>query len=362
MPQTQPARYGIIGSGWRADFFLRMAQLMPDRFHATGVVTRSTERGSAVTERWGVPTFRTAADMVAAERPDFVIVSVPWAVTPDAVRDLVVRDVPVLAETPPAPDEESLASLWADTGSSGLVQVAEQYPLMPWHVARLTVVAAGTIGAPTSVQISSTHQYHAVALIRRYLGLTFETATVNAQAFTAPLANPLSPQGWSGDATPQPLSTTLATIDFGDRMGLYDFTDNQWWNPLRRERLVVRGAAGEIIDDSIVRLLDPTTPITSTLQKRFVGTGLNLEGLGLDHISLDGQIVYRNPYKDARLADDDIAVAALLEAMGRWTHGEADAPYPLADACQDHLIAIAVEESARTGREIVVTAQDWAGR
>ncbi len=32
----QSARYGIVGSGWRSDFFLRLAALMPERFEVTG--------------------------------------------------------------------------------------------------------------------------------------------------------------------------------------------------------------------------------------------------------------------------------------------------------------------------------------
>jgi len=55
-------------------------------------------------------------------------------------------------------------------GASGLVQVAEQYHLMPSHASRLALARSGAIGTVTSVQISSTHAYHAVALIRAYLG------------------------------------------------------------------------------------------------------------------------------------------------------------------------------------------------
>ena len=67
---------------------------------------------------WGVPTFRTAATCWSADRPDFVIVSVPWPVTPGATRELVAAGVPVLAETPPAPDLDGLRALWADVGGA----------------------------------------------------------------------------------------------------------------------------------------------------------------------------------------------------------------------------------------------------
>ncbi|MDZ5446666.1 Gfo/Idh/MocA family oxidoreductase [Micromonospora sp. 4G57] len=361
MTTAVQTRFAIVGSGWRGAFFLRLARLLPQRFRVTGVVTRTASRGEEVAAEWGVPTFRSAADLLAHERPDFVIVSVPWSVTPDVTRELVAVGVPVLAETPPAPDLAGLRSLWSDVGDSGLVQVAEQYLLMPGHAARLELIRAGVLGEPTSVQISSTHLYHAVSLIRGLLGVGYDTAEVSARAFVASLANPLSPEGWSGDMTPQQLVTTLATIDFGGRMGLYDFTDNQWWNPLRSRRLVVRGSLGEMVDDRVVRLVDPTTPVESSLVRRQTGVDLNLEGLDLKHISFDGRVVYRNPFVGSGLSDDDLAVADIVARTGAWAREEGPAPYPLAEACQDHLISLAIEESVRSGRPVVTTREAWAG-
>ena len=354
--------FGVLGSGWRSEFFLRLARMAPDRLRAAGVVTRTAERGAEVTAEWGVPTFRTVAELLAAESPDFVIVSTPWPVTPDAVRELVGLGARVLAETPPAPDLPGLRALWADVGASGLVQVAEQYLLMPGHAARLAVVREGVIGAPTSVQVSSTHLYHAVSMIRGLLGVGFEPAVVSARAFTAPLVDPLSFAGWSGDSTPKDASTTLATLDFGGRMGLYDFTDNQWWNPLRARRIVVRGSIGELVDDRLVRLTDPRTAVESHLVPRRTGIDLNLEGSDLDHISFDGRVVYRNPFFGARFSEDDLGVAVLLEQTGAWARGEGPEPYPLADGLQDHLISVAIGESLATGRDVTTTTEAWARR
>jgi predicted dehydrogenase len=352
--------FGLVGSGWRGRFFLRLARVLPDRFRVTGVVTRTAGRGAEIEADWRVPTVRTVADLLARERPDHIITSVPWASMPDAVREVVGHRIPVLAETPPAPDLDGLRALWSDVGGTGLVQVAEQYRLMPGHAARLAVVRAGAIGAPTSVQISSTHLYHAVSLIRGLLGIGYEPAEVSAKAFTAPLADPLTPDGWTGDGTPYDRVTTLATIDFGGRMGLYDFTDNQWWNPLRARRIVVRGTLGEVVDDRVVRLVDPTTPVESALIRRQTGIDLNLEGLDLKHVSFDGDVMYRNPFAGAGLSDDDIAVADLLARTGAWSREAGPPPYPLAEACQDHLISLAIGESLRTGAPARTGTEAWA--
>jgi len=355
------ARYAIVGSGWRASVFLRMAYLMPERFAVTGVVTRRADPGAELEAAWGVPTYRSIDALLDVGRPDFVVLSVPWPVTPDLTRELVERGIPVLAETPPAPDAEGLRALWAEVGASGLVQVAEQYALMPLHAARLSLVREGLIGTPSSALVSSTHQYHAVSLMRRFLGVGLEPASVRAQRVTSGLADPIAPDGWTHDLSAKPATSTLASIDFGGgRLGRYDFTDNQWWNPLRPDHLIVRGSAGEIFDETVVRMADDVTPVTSRIERSMTGWGMNYEGLDLTHLSLDGRVIFRNEFEGARLSDDDISVATLLVQTGACVRDEADPPYPLAEACHDHLISLAIEQAANTGSTVEVPAQPWA--
>ena len=355
-----PFRFAVVGSGWRSEFFVRMARLLPERFTCAGVVTREAERGAWVERQWGVPTVRTVAELPALA-PELVVTGTPWPVTPHAVTELVDLGLPVLAETPPAPDADGLRALWAAVGSSGLVQVAEHSPAMPMHQARLAAVGSGLIGRPTSVQVSSTHLYHAVGLVRALLGVGRGPVVVRSSQFTAPLVDPMTRDGWNGRAEPIDRSTILATLDFGDgRSALYDFTDNQWHNPLRTNRIVVRGTHGELVDDTVTRWVDERTVTSSTFHRWQTGVEQNLDGWDTQHISLDGRVLWRNPFEGARLADDDVAVATLLARCAAWAHDEGPAPYPLADGCQDHLVGLAIEESARTGAPVTAGPQAWA--
>lgn len=353
---TQPGRYGIVGSGWRTGFFLRLAEAMPERFAVSGVVTRTAESGREIEAQWRVPTVRTVDELGAV---DFVVVSVPWKVTPVVTAELVAKGIPVLTETPPAPDVSGLAELWAEVGDSGLVQVAEQNPFLPSHAAQLSVVQGGALGEVSSVQMSSTHLYHAVSVLRLLLGVGFAPATVSAQQFSGPLVNPYGRGGWTRDAEAKDATTTLATLDFGGRMGVYDFTSNQWQNPLRSNRIVIRGSHGELVDDRVVRLVDPVTAVESRLIRRQTGVDRNLEGFALDHLSLDGSVVYRNPFPGVRLSDEDIAIGTLLDRMTSWCRGSGEPPYPLAEAAQDHLVALAIEESLRSSQPILTTSGPW---
>ena len=370
-----PARFAIVGTGWRTRFMLRLAAMAPERLEPVAIVGRTPERARdalAEARRDAAPFASRLDDALPADsledalarRPAFVVVAVPWEASPGMIERCVRAGVPVLAETPPAPDMDGLAALWRSVGGSSLVQVAEQYTRMPGHAARIALLERGVIGAPHQVQLSSTHLYHAVSLIRTMLGAgdpaAVTAATATARTFTAPMVDPLTPAGWVGSAEPQPRTTMLATLDFGaGRAGLYDFVDNQWWNPTLHRRIVIRGERGEIADDSVLRMT-PDGPVESHLEHRRTGRDLNLEGNALWHTSFDGEVVYRNAWHASRMSEDDLAVAQILEDTGRWARGEGPEPYPLAQGCWDHALSLAMIESAQTGRDVRVEDVPWA--
>ncbi|MVA74632.1 gfo/Idh/MocA family oxidoreductase [Auraticoccus sp. F435] len=346
--------FAVVGAGWRAGFFWRAAAGL-DGLDCVGAVVRTPRE-------LPVPTFGTLQECLSAARPDFVVTSTPWPVTPEVIREAVGHGLPVLAETPPAPDLEGLRALWSDVGESGLVQVAEQYLLMPSHAARLALVRSGAIGTPGQVQVSSTHQYHAVSMMRGFLGVGRGPVTVRATRTTAPLVDPLVRDAWSGDDTAHDAGTVLATVDFGDgRSGLYDFTDNQWHNQLRFRRLLVRGSHGELMDDEVVRLAAPETILRSRITRYTSGRDLDLDGFDTEHLSWEGQVLYRNPYRGRRWMDEEIAIATLLEQTAAWVRGEGEPPYPLADGIFDHRVALAVEEALATDRTVRTGAEPWDG-
>ncbi|MEY9911549.1 putative dehydrogenase [Catenulispora sp. MAP12-49] len=355
-----PVTIGIIGAGWRADFFARLAALLPERLVLVGAAVRRAGSAQEVARRWGVPVYLSPAELIAKQHPDFVVVSVPWPATPEVTAAVVGAGVPVLAETPPAPDAEGLRALWAEVGGRQLVQVAEQYLLLPGHAARRELVRRGVIGRASSVQVSSTHGYHAVSMIRGLLDAGFGPVRVRASAFAAPLVDPLTRAGWTDDETPKEATTTLATLDFGDgRSGLYDFTDNQWHNRLRLRRILIRGSLGEIADDTVVRWGGPRTVLRSSLVRSQLGHDLNLDGHDTEHLSFDGEVVWHNPFAGLRLMDEEIAIATLLTATASWVRGEGPAPYPLAEACQDHLLSLAIDRASATGEQVQTEVEPW---
>lgn len=345
--------FALLGSGWRARMYLDVAAAL-GTVRCAGVVVRTPRTLE-------VPTY-TSLDACLRDHPvDFVLTSTPHHVTPGLVVEAVERGLPVLAETPPAPDLDGLRSLWAAVGGSGLVQVAEQYPLMPSHAARRALVATGAIGTPTQVQVSSTQHYHAVALARGLLAAGRGPVQVRATRFTAPLVSPLGRGGWTDDDQEHPTTTTIATLDFGGaRSAVYDFTEQQTRNLLRFRRLTVRGSAGELHEDEVVRMTGPRTLVRTPLVRRQTGHDLDLNGYQTEHISFGSEVLYRNPYPGRRWMDEEIAMATLLEQTASWVHGDGPPPYPLAEGTQDQQIALALQEAAATGATVTTSREAWS--
>lgn len=353
-----PIRFGLIGGGWRAEFFTRIAAAIPGRFEIVGVHVRSAEKGAAFGQRWRLPVCDTLEAMADLE-PDFVVLSVSAAAHLEFARELHRLNLAVLCETPAAADVASMIEIWRLVEHGFRIHVAEQYLYQPLHAARLAVIASGKLGRVSSARVSAAHGYHGVSLIRHLLGIGFEDAVTRGRQFQAPIVQ--GPDRF-GPPAEERLVTSLQLLgefDFGDRLGLFDFTDVQYRSYVRSHRVVVRGERGEVVDREVRYLRDHRTPVTEELHRRDRGHYGDLDGLYLESMVLGSETVYRNPFPHARLMDDEIAIAVALEKMGSYARG-GTGPYSFAEAAQDQYLALTMAEAARTGETITTSRQPWA--
>jgi predicted dehydrogenase len=353
--------YGIIGSGWRTEFFLRIAKELPERFKVFGVVTRTEASGKNIEEKFAVRTYRSIDDLLKATKIDFAIVSVPWKIAPLRTKELVERGIPVLTETPPAPDLDGLIEINKLTERGAKIQVAEQYHLHPLHAARITIAISGKLGEISQVQISECHGYHGVSLMRKLLGIGFENASITATKITAPLM--MGPNRNGGPVEEKVIESeqVIASFDFGGKYGIYDFSDDQYFSWIRSKRLLVRGSKGEINGMSVRYLKDFQTPVEYDLKRVNLGEYGNLEGFGLKGILAGEEWIYLNPFSSGKLSDDEIGLAACLEKMYEYTTTGEDF-YSLAEGSQDHYLSLMIAEAVKTGVKIKTERQPWASK
>ncbi|MFH1567508.1 MAG: Gfo/Idh/MocA family oxidoreductase, partial [Gemmatimonadota bacterium] len=350
--------FALIGAGWRAEFYLRIARACPERFRVTGILARSPDKAARLARDFGVPVVTELGGLLAAG-PLFTVTSVSWDANPEWLRRLAAAGMPALSETPPATGVEEMRGLCDLVGGGARIQVAEQYHLQPHHAARIAFARSGRLGRITQAQVSAAHGYHGISLIRRFLGLGCEPAEISAYTFTSPLVEGPGRAGPPAAERIQASQQLVARFDFGDRLGVFDFTGDQYFSYVRRQRLLVRGERGEIVDGAATYLKDYLTPIAVEFRRHQAGPEGNLEGHYLKGIQAGDDWLYHNPLAPGPLPDDEIALGECLLRMA--AHAEGGPPfYPLAEACQDRYLDILMHQSAETGRPVVAERQAWA--
>jgi len=352
-------KIGLYGSGWRAEYFLRVARALPCQFEIVGVITTNEEKAAWFTQEFGVKCHKTLNEFSAAEAPDYMVVSVNASASTDITLRVLESGIPVLLETPAAPDLETLYRFNQSFHQKTKIQIAEQYPLQPMHKARLAFLRKGKIGTPSHVQISYTHAFHGMSIIRDYLNIGFENAEITAKKFTVPIVAGYTRTGEPAEEIIKEHTQTVAVFDFGRKTALFNHETDQHRSWVRSPIIQIKGERGEIFNNKIKYLADFKTPIESEFIRKDLGREENFEGFDLKGIFADGEWLYRNPYQGSRLADDEIAVAECMASMAEYVKGNTSR-YGLPEASQDVYLSLMMDEAAKSGRPVRTETQLWA--
>jgi predicted dehydrogenase len=334
---------------------LRVVAALPSRFEVAGIAARSAADLAAL----GHAVYDEPRALATAA-PDFVVVALPPDAAQPVVADLAAAGIPVLTETPAAGRVEQLVTLHQLVEGGACVHVGEQYHLEPLLFAQLAVARSGRLGAVTDAHVDVAHDYHGMSILRRALGVTFEPPLVTSRRDPRPIH--LGP-GRQGDPVADERTTTvhaLAWLDYGDRLGVYEWHDDQYRTWVRSTSVVIRGVRGELRDD-VVRSVDPSgAPVVSRLERVSAGGPGNHEGLFLRGYLLDGQWLTWNDHLPARLPDDELSIARLLDQMADHVLRGGPSPYDVAEAAQDQYLQLVVRRAAEAGAPVRAQRQPWA--
>ncbi len=351
--------FAIVGSGWRSEFYLRIAKALPDRFDICGIVTRNENKRKSVEMDWGIRCYSTVDEMLYNSKPYFVVVSVSPSATYDILRSLLDKRVPVLSETPPSSEIKQLNELNALVKKGAKIQIAEQYHLQPLNVARLKIIESEKLGEISQAYISSCHGYHAISLMRKFLGIKYENAKISSYKFITPLIDGPHRYGVVEDKTLNS-EQIIAIIDFGHKFGIYDFSSDQYSSWIRAPRITIRGNKGEIVDDEVRYLKDFKTPVEIKLKRLNAGENSSVhEDYHLKGILLGDEWLYENPFMLGRLMDDEIAVASCLEKMENYIENDVQF-YSLSEASQDYYLSLMINETLSKTGQIETKSQSWS--
>lgn len=345
-----PIRIGIIGGGWRATYYLRIASLLPHLFHITGIVLRDPAKYSDLLARWNVPAYRSAEELSAVS--DFLVLAVSKTSATAYITELAAADIPLLAETPPATNLAEYEQLSAIAARNPRIQVAEQYPLLPHNQARSSYISSDKLGDVMHVQVSAGHGYHGISLIRKWLsiGMALECEIIGRR-FTLPIADtPHRGQAPSNEPGVEQQDIAIFTFANG-KSAVLDFARSQYFSTIRSNRVLIRGTHGEIQDNTITRKIGPDHFETVTIQRSQHGQEDSLFNLSLAQLQAGADILYRNPFAPHSLSDEEIGIAEALLRMRVFLQ-EGTSFYSLDEALTDVRLGLSMDE-ALAGKEAV---------
>ncbi len=328
-------KYGIVGAGWRSEFYLRIADLLPDTFKVSGIYIRNEQKRTEFSEKYNVPIFDTLEKLLETDF-DFIVSCVNKSGICGTVREFAEKNIPVLTETPIGTSLKEIDSFLSEIKPEWRVQVAEQFHFQPRNQAIKAVIDSGILGEVNQVQISCCHDYHAVSLIRFFLDTGYEMPETSS--FTLPdTVNRYNSRG--GILSKTEIVTAeekIVILRFNDKTAVYDFNYEQYFSDIRASRMVIRGTNGEIINDRCTYLKEGH-PHSFKFQRNSYGANESLDGFTLVNITAEGNVLYENPFKGARLSDEEIAISTCLLNMKKYL--ETGVPfYTLKDAATDSKI------------------------
>lgn len=348
--------FAVVGSGWRAMFYVRAARHFPERFELKAVLCRGEERAAELRAR-GVPAVLTGEEVVRL-RPDFIVVAVQKGVNFAVTKRWLELGFPVLAETPAGCEYGELCELWRLYEAGARIAVAEQYFRYPLIAAGLREVERGTIGTPRSVTLSLCHDYHAASVIRRMLMLErgrLLDFTVSGTAREYPVERTDSRFGPVTDGSVGPSARVTAELLFDDgKSAFYDFDGVQYHTFIRARHIDLRGERGQWYDTSILYSDAAHTPGMARLR---AGAIPGYEDLMTPELSA---IAERwNPLVHMETAQGEYAVATLLADMeGLVSDGREG--YPLREALEDAYTWLLLSEALSTpGKTVASSQRPW---
>ena len=322
-------RYLIIGSGWRAEFYGRIARTYPDLFEAL-FLCRSEEKSALMHAR---TTTRATTSERDAERfhPDFVVVAVNKSSLADVCIEWAARGYAVLSETPVGSSWEQLNMLWEMyTAKNARIAASEQYHRYPELIAGLDAVAAGRIGSPSFAYLSLAHDYHAASLLRRMLLTAGEEYTLRGESFQNTIVETDSRYGPITDGRLGVKDRNTLFVEYvSGKRAIYDFSDVPYHSFLRTRHLIVRGERGEWSDNLLLTLDADEKPQQEQLMQRVPEQYSLLDTPSLAELRQEWR-----PELRLENCQDEFAIASVLLDMGKWLSG-GRSPYPLQEALDD---------------------------
>ncbi len=321
----------IVGSGWRAEFYIRIAKALSEKFELKALLCRSNEKKCALENKYNI--YATTDEQQCGNmNVDFVVVAVTKKDIQKVCERWSSRGFTVLMETPAGQDVKTLKHLWALHTKGHKILVAEQYPFYPMYKAIKKTIDSGIIGNADYASVSLAHEYHGFALIRYFLSAGFSSFKITARQSAFNTTETATRYETITDGRTSYKKRSTAIMEFANgKTALYDFDSEQYRSPIRKNYVKVQGVRGEIHNEKVYYL--------------------DADNKGAEcSIKIDNHI----------LTADENAIAFMMESAARYNCENDYVPdYSLAQALQDSYCAVCLNKAVKSKKTVKGKVMKW---
>ena len=227
----------LLGTGWRARFFMRISHILPSVLDIVSIYTRAEERAEELRKE-GYPAF-SDLDAALSSAHEAVIVASGKAGFLDTLCYLHDRGERIIAETTfLSLEEEELAAV---EGYGGLVM--EQYSFTPLFASTLSSLPL--LGGVDQLYLSGLHNHHAAAIARKVLSLGSSLPEeIYTMDFPSRMMKTGSRQGLEVFGEMEAYTRKVRMMRFGSSLFINDFSSNQYHSYLYGKSFGIRGEKG----------------------------------------------------------------------------------------------------------------------
>ncbi len=295
----------LVGTGWRAAFYLRISNLLPSLLKIVSIYTSTKERADQFKAKGY--NCSSVLDQALSSGHDAVIVSTGRDSFYSIMRELGERGEFILSETAfSSLSESERNSLMCLDGA-----VMEQYPYDPLYSALISVKErAGDID---QVMISGLHNHHSAALFKALAGNSDEMPEkILAMDYPSKIVRTGMRSSMVTTNEEEEYTRKIRILKFKSSLFIHDFSTNQYHSYLMPKRVEVRGSKAILTLESLRTTDENGYPVDIPFVIHRDSSMWN-SNLTISHISLGNEIVYTNPFYPVPLNDDEIGIATIIK-------------------------------------------------
>lgn len=346
MDKKDKTKIVIVGFGYRARYFYRIAKHIPEEFEIVSIVVRDEKKVEEIYEETGIFTTVNLDDALKITH-DYVVLSVSKNAIPNMLEVLFEKGEKVLCETPPATSIEGLENVYhLYKKYDAKIQIAEQYFYWGLYQSLYKIVEMGLIGEPLNIKTSALHGYHGVSLIRKFFNLGFKNVSITGKSFEFDVVRTSTRAGLFNDGEIKKIKRDILNLEFENGKNVFwDFTPEFYFSQFMKSHFEVTGVKGQIDDITVRYLNDDFIPVCETINRFDRGVYANREWTH-QAMTLGDKLLYKNPFENARLNDDEIAIATCMRNMKIYV--DTGIPfYSLEEGLQDGYIDVLMEDALK---------------